>query len=257
MKRLKYLPNYSHSILNISASILNYYGVKSEYPTLDILDKKLNENYNHVIFMVLDGLGLNIIKENLPKGALLRKNIKKKLTSVFPPTTVAATTAMLSGKAPISSGYLGWTQYNKIDDAITTVFGNIDYYNSNRILTHNLQEDSLKYLDIATQIKEKNKDLHTEVIFPAFREGGFDSFNEQLTRLLTITKMPKSFSYCYWNEPDLTIHGHGISGNATKEVVNNLNTSYERFINDLDDDVLVITTADHGLIDVLEIPIYN
>jgi len=257
VKRLIHVPDYQNSILNISASILNHYGVSTEYKTLKILDQELEKDYKHVILMVLDGMGINILNHNLSSDALLRKNLKTTLTSVFPPTTVAATTAMLSGLPPISSGHLGWTQYNQIDDSITTVFLNTDYYYPNKVLTHNLQRDSLSYINIVDQIREINPDLHLETLFPSFKVNGHETFNDELNRLLMITKGNKSFSYCYWTEPDSTIHEAGTTGLKTKQILNALNTSYERFLREIGEDVLVITTADHGLIDVEPVLIYE
>lgn len=257
MKRLIHVPDYQNSILNISASILNHYGVTTEYATLKLLDQELEKKYKHVILMVLDGMGINILNHNLSSDSLLRKNLKTTLTSVFPPTTVAATTAMLSGLPPIRSGHLGWTQYNQIDDSVTTVFLNTDYYNPNKVLTHNLQRDSLSYLNIVDQIRAVNPELHLEIVFPSFRAGGHETFDDELNRLLMITKSSKSFSYCYWTEPDSTIHEDGITGPKTKQIIKSLNTSYERFLKEIGEDVLVITTADHGLIDVEPILLYE
>ncbi|MDD2259891.1 MAG: alkaline phosphatase family protein [Acholeplasmataceae bacterium] len=250
MKRLIHVPDYQNSILNVSASILNHYGVTTAYSTLKILDQELKKDYKHVILMVLDGMGINILNHNLSSDSLLRKNLKTTLSSVFPPTTTAATTAILSGLPPISSGHLGWTQYNQIDDSITTVFLNTDYYNPNKVLTHNLQRDSLSYINIVDQIREVNPNLHLEILFPSFKIGGHETFDDELNRLLMITKGSKSFSYCYWTEPDSTIHEAGITGLKTKQIVKALNTSYERFLSEIGENVLVITTADHGLIDV-------
>ena len=44
------------------------------------------------------------------------KNRIKSITSVFPPTTTAATTSMLSGLNPNEHGWLGWDLYFKKED---------------------------------------------------------------------------------------------------------------------------------------------
>lgn len=249
--------DYKNSLINLTASLLNYYNVFPEYKTLHNVDEYLKSDYNHVILIVLDGLGINIIKKNLTKEQLLRKNIKSTITSVFPPTTVAATNAILSGRPPFVSGYVGWAQYNKFEDAHVIVFKNEDYYNHKNKLSTNLQTEMLSYQNMLEKIKNKNEDLHVEAVFPSFHEEGYDTFDEQLNRLLMITKKEKSFSYCYFDEPDMTIHKSGITGTRTKEIVNNLNASYERFLREISDDVLVILTADHGLIDVVPIELYK
>ena len=103
-------PDYNNSIMNVSNSILKYYGVKTNYNGIDILDKKLENEYNHIIYILLDGMGSNIVKKLLKKSDGLRRYMRKEITSVFPPTTVAATDAVISGVPPITNGHLGWVQ---------------------------------------------------------------------------------------------------------------------------------------------------
>ncbi len=250
-------PDYQNSIINLSASILKYYNCFIEYKSQKLVDNYLNsKKYNHVILMVLDGLGINIINKHLRKTDGLSKNLKGIITSVFPSTTVAATNAILSAKPPFVSGFVGWMQYNKFDDAVEVVFLNENYYYPAKKLTTSLNK-ILAYDNIVTLIKKANKDLKTEMIMPPFYKPGYESFDEQLDRLLMITKGEKSFSYCYWTEPDTTLHEYGIKAEQTRKVVQALNRSYERFIKEIDDDVLVITTADHGFIDIKEIDLFK
>lgn len=97
-------PNYDRSILSISSSILKNYDVKSNYKSLSELDNILSKKYKNVIFLILDCLGTDIIEKNLDENSLLRKNIVTSVTSVYPPTTAAATTAFHSGLSPLENG---------------------------------------------------------------------------------------------------------------------------------------------------------
>jgi predicted AlkP superfamily pyrophosphatase or phosphodiesterase len=101
-------PSSSNSIMNVSRSILRFYDLYHAKDTVKVLDQALDHRVRHVVYMLLDGFGLNIIKAHLPKDAFLRQFLKKTITSVFPSTTTAATTAVLSAKPPIETGYLGW-----------------------------------------------------------------------------------------------------------------------------------------------------
>lgn len=248
--------SYENNIINLTSSILKHYNCFIQYKTIDLVDNYLNKNYNHVILIVLDGLGVNILK-NLSEESLLRKNLKHTIDSVFPPTTVAATTAILSGKPPFVSGHLGWVQYNKHEDKNVVVFNNTEAKNPPRRLTTNLKEDFLAYDDIIKMVQKRNKDVHSEAVYPSFHEEGYETFDEQLDRLLMITKKERSFSYCYYDQPDMTIHIDGINGPKTKEILEKINKSYERFLTEISDDVLVIVTADHGLIDIENIRLFE
>ncbi|MDD2258818.1 MAG: alkaline phosphatase family protein [Bacilli bacterium] len=250
-------PDYSNSILNVSNSILHFYNIKTIYNGIDILDKELKNNYNHIVLILLDGMGINIIKKHLSENDALRKNIKKEISSVFPPTTVAATNSVLSGFPPFVHGNLGWMQYNKFTDSYPIVFKNIDYYDESKILEEQFQKKYLNYKDIFAQIKDKQPDLMVTSIFPDFIEGGCASFTEEVDRVLSIVKNKKSFTYCYWTDPDATIHEKGVNSIETGVVMKKLNNEYERLLDNISNDVLVITIADHGLIDVEEINLFE
>ncbi len=240
--------DYKNNLINVTNSLLKYYNAKTHHNTLPLLDEVLARNYKHVIVMLLDGMGINILRK-LPEDSFLRKNIKTTLSSVFPPTTVAATNAFLRGQTPYELGFLGWCQYNKFEDKTDTIFLKRDYYTNEKI-TNDLNNLLLRP-NFLEQIKEVNKDLHVETIFPAPINGSdFETFEEQLDRLLMITKGSRSLSYCYYDHPDSTIHRDGINGLKTVEKLNYLNETVAKFKEKLNDDVLMIIVADHGLVDV-------
>lgn len=244
-------PNYERSILNISQSILKAYGLEVKYPTIQEIDCVLNTKPKHVMFILLDGLGTNILKQNLPTSAALRKQQITKLTSIFPPTTVAATTAFLSGELPRTNGHISWMQYDKETDINTVVFRNEDYYDTNhKVLTSNFPA-KLAYTNIFTRIKEARSDVLVEELWPDFRINGYMSFDEQVDRLIEISKTKgQTLNYCYWTNPDETIHRHGENSVTTRLVVEHLNEQFERLINSVGPDTAIFLFADHGLINV-------
>ena len=106
------MPDYQNSILNVSASILNHYGVTTAYSTLKILDQELKKDYKHVILMVLDGMGINILNHNLSSDSLLRKNIKTTLVGLSA-NDYSFDHGNIVRVATDSSGHLGWTNIIK------------------------------------------------------------------------------------------------------------------------------------------------
>ncbi|MDO9629584.1 MAG: alkaline phosphatase family protein [Acholeplasmataceae bacterium] len=247
---IKY-PDYKNSILNVTATILKHYHAPSIYDSIPELEEELKKNYNHVVLVLLDGMGKNIIEEHLPKDAFLNRYNQKWISSIFPPTTVAATNAVLSGLPPISSGYLGWIQYFKNENSNVAVFLNHDFYHPEVKFKELLRDKYLHYPTIYEQIQKYSPEVNTYEIFPSFKENGFNSFHEQGNRLLDIHKKDiKSFSYVYWTEPDMTEHDHGIHSKETSKVLNDLNIELEKLSEELADDVLMVVIADHGLVDV-------
>src|SRR5690554_1650675 len=93
-------PNYHQSILNVSHTILDYYQVKPRYKVIKSLKNELDYQFKHVCLILLDGMGTNILENHLSDNSFLRKHMIQKITSVFPPTTVAATNTVLTTNPP-------------------------------------------------------------------------------------------------------------------------------------------------------------
>ncbi len=228
-------PNYNNSIMNVSNSILKYYGVKTKYNGIDILDEKLKNEYNHVIYVLFDGMGSNIVKKLLNK-----------------------TDAVISGLPPISNGHLGWVQYFPNEDVNMVVFQQRDFYDENNIIKEDLRDKYISFERMYQKISKVNKDVNSSEIFPSFIEGGAESFSEQVERVLTKVKNnDKTFTYIYWVQPDLYEHQFGIYSDEVKNVLIELNDNFEELISNVDDDTIVICIADHGLTDVEPINLFE
>ena len=114
--------NYNECLTNLACSIEKYFDIEYKHNTIEYIDKILEENKpKNVITILFDGMGSNIIDRQLDKNDFLIKHRIKPITTVFPATTVAATTAIRTGLNPVESGMLGWNMYFKeIDKTIET-----------------------------------------------------------------------------------------------------------------------------------------
>ena len=251
-------PDFFNSIMNVSNSFLKHYGINTNYPGIKELDEELKNEYNHIIYVLLDGLGVNVINEHLSKEDSLRKYMRKEITSVFPPTTVAATNSVLSGLPPITTGYLGWVQYFEKEDRNIALFTNKDFYTFED-LDVVIRDKYLPYDNILKQVSDKNSDVVTNTFFPGFIEGSdTESFKDEIEKVLLVThNTDQSFSYLYWTQPDLTEHQFGTKSIEVKEVVKGLNKDFDELIGNLAESTIVVVIADHGLTDVEEINIFN
>jgi hypothetical protein len=75
----------------------------------------------HLIFVVADGLGMNLMDE-LPEGAVLRMNCIKSIGAVFPPSTGTALTSIVSGAWPATHGVLFWWEYLRSPGSVSYRF---------------------------------------------------------------------------------------------------------------------------------------
>ena len=91
---IKY-PDYDRSILSIASSVLKHFGVTDcQHKTLPEFDKLLEKNYKNIIVILLDGLGTSTLNYHLKETDFLRQHYVTDISSVFPSTTVAATTSI-------------------------------------------------------------------------------------------------------------------------------------------------------------------
>jgi len=104
-------PDYSNCLTNLANSIAKKFGVYKDKEGLKLIEPYLQKDYENIVVLVLDAMGKNIIDANLKKDGFFHSNLIGVYSSVFPPTTVAATTSLMSGMNPCEHSWLGWDCY--------------------------------------------------------------------------------------------------------------------------------------------------
>ena len=188
--------DYNNCLVNVSASILKHFGVKWDKEGISEIDRQI-VGKKKVVIMLLDGMGINIIKHNLGNDSFLNTHITKTINSVFPPTTVAATTSVLTGLNPIEHGWLGWHLYLNKKAPSLILFRNEDYYKKKPYHRLNVN-DVLGYKSIIDMVKEKG--VKGYEIYPSFKKDGYKTFKEALEHLEhdILTKDETSLTYFYY-----------------------------------------------------------
>lgn len=246
-------PDYKNSNMNISCSILRYYGCDPHHETLEDLDRIFDERKpRNVVFMLFDAMGISIIDRHLSASSFIKKHILRSLTSTFPPTTVAATTSINSGFQPIETGWLGWiTYFKEINQNVVTFFNSIQNTHDPASLEH-LGYTHLPYKPLSVQIREKNPDVKTIAISP-FNPNPLDKaiITKSVrfscdTILETLKEDGRHFIYSYWDDPDASMHNQGVDGISIRPILEDIDENLERISTQIDDDTLVIVTADHS-----------
>lgn len=241
-------PDYNNSILNFSCSILNHFGAKVHHNTLPQVDKILEKNYKNVVVILLDGLGINILEKHLKPNDFLRKHFLCEYSSVFPPTTTASTTTMMSGLSPIEHGWLGWDVYFEQEDKIVTCFKNTLAGTTTPAAEYNIAYKYLPYKNLE-QIINQTQNADAKILFPWIIEKPFDLdcwINEIQNHC---NKNQRTFTYAYWEQPDGFLHAEGSDSQNVHNIIEELNKKIESLCADLTDTVVFIT-ADHGHIDI-------
>ena len=113
--------DHHNSILQLSGSLFQHYGIERVHGTDCDVDAWLRKTRPRcVISLLIDAMGISIMAKHLPEDSFLHSHLLKEITTVFPPTTAAATTSYRSGYSPAETGWLGWNQYfPEKDDELT------------------------------------------------------------------------------------------------------------------------------------------
>ena len=261
----KYIhPDWSNSILNVSSTLASFLGVDNGKPRIQVLEKELQKNYRNVVFLIFDGLGVNVLENHLIEDDFLLKHNKQSITSVFPCTTTAATRTLMSATPPAEHGWFGWCIYFKKHSRAIELFSGKDFYTNEQVIESNF---ATKLFPVNAFYLDPNvrKDITIHTCFPKFVDVGHAKQNHTVNDLSELFPQIKSicerdgkkFIYSYMSEPDSAMHRCGVSSNEAKTIVQNINNGLEELSKQCPD-TLFIVTADHGHIDIADsIEIYN
>lgn len=249
-------PDYDNCLVNLSNSILKHFGVETSAPTLKMADELLEEkDYTNVVVLLMDAMGISILENHLKPDGFLRSHLVGPYSSVFPPTTVAATTSVLSGLYPNEHGWLGWDVFFPELNKNVTVFTNSNQLaedEKGKIIEpapaadYHVAFKYLPYKNIMTRINEAGGSAYASMPFLDPFPQDLDSILKRVEDLCATPE--KKYVYAYWNEPDSTMHLYGPESNEAHELVIQLENRLEEFASNLSDTLLLIT-ADHSQVE--------
>jgi predicted AlkP superfamily pyrophosphatase or phosphodiesterase len=262
-------PDYRHSLVSVTASLLRYFGVRSDNGSLPALDTALAMTPKRVAILLFDGLGVAQLERYLPQDSFLRANMADRVSSVFPSTTVAAMNSYYSGLYPIQHGWLGWSLYFKEFGRAIDVFPRLDSVSKQKIPATYPVWNMLSYPSVPDLIEgsslhsyERGKNKVVTIMPPGIGIPGssgetvssvdLDHFFDSVERSLScrLNAYCKSLTLAYWPDPDMTLHKKGGKGAESEACVRDLDARCAALAERLDEDTLLVVSADHGHVDV-------
>lgn len=237
-------PDFNKSQLSLISGIINNFNGK---PSFDFDKKIFDKKYKRIIFLLLDGMGDNIL-ERLDNNSFLKKHYYKSGISIYPSTTAAATTSIKTGLVPLQTGWTGWQNYFKEECKNLILFNGKDYYtdvptktNAFKVLPYKMFYDTL--------------DIRGDVIEPDFSNKNYN-FSESLNRSLNLINKGSVCQYVYDTNPDSILHEYGTKSIQVLNCLNEYDILIENYYNKLPKDTLLIIAPDHSHIDIVNHPFY-
>ena len=243
-----------NTLVNLSNSILNYFGVKPFHSTLTALDKILKETKKEKVALVLfDGFGKVIADYYKESILFIYKHKEFILDSIFPPTTVAATTSLTTGLYPIETGHIGWSQYFSLYKRPINVFISNDKLEP-FIKYPSVQQNLLKPVYI-WELINKTKKFNAASI-SSYEKKTCAKEDDMVYLFENADKLVKThdFVYIYSSYPDHLLHDYGCFNEKVKENLIFLENKLKKLVEE-NKDTLFLLVADHGFHDCEEISI--
>ena len=252
-----------NSLVNLYNSILTHFGAETFHDSIPVIDEQL-KGYNKVVAVLFDGMGQNIVRMHLKENSFIRSHYVTTINSTYPPTTAAATTAFLTGKYPIETGWLGWNTYFKDYDRNIILFRSIDFNTDELLIKEGEQQIADRYyptrkiFELIEAGKEHAKALAIQR-YPVQPDGPKSLLHTGVEKVTKILKNnSKCFIYFYWDSPDREMHENGIEHWKVHHQVKRAESFLKR-VTKKNPDTLFILLADHGhvnfkLFDICEKP---
>jgi len=254
-------PDYKHSIVNLTSSILKAFNINSHYiPLKELGDLK---KYKNIILLLIDGLGYEYIQE-YGQGSELSKHCLNKITSVFPSTTASATTTLETGVAPQQHGITGWFMFLKEIGVLTKILPFKSRYGGQNFTEDNFQrKDIFIEKRIVDKIKSSAFIIYPEHIIDGKVNKksksllGYKNLNDLFSQVTKIIKSSnkKKYIYVYWDKFDALCNENGCASKKVNDHFWQLDKKISSLSKSLKGtNTALIVTADHGLIDTTEKP---
>lgn len=251
------------SIVDLMQVVYKYCGYYNGIKKDNLRAEKYVKDKKHILFILVDGMGSNLIN-SLPENMLLKKNRITDIKTVFPTTTGCVLSSVATGLTPAIHGMIGWYNYNRAK--------NINYYTllfKERDTGKDLEELGINkceiyfYESIMNKLNRKTIGLFPKTIVNStfsqfilnnnrigYKDIG-DAFEKVTKNIEENIEIP-TFTYLYISDVDALSHHNGVYSSEVRAKLNEINYEINKLQESNMENLEIIITADHGQIDINE-----
>jgi hypothetical protein len=253
------LPRYgTRSLGELIPSLLNALGVDGFANPLAL------EPAARVCLLLIDGLGLELLRANAAAAPFLNSIAREPLTAGFPATTAASLSSLAIGVPPGEHGLVGYTMaLPGYDRAFNTLTWSLYGLGPRVDLVDELVPESFQPLPtLAEQAAAAGLPIHH--LGPAFHEWSaltraigrgerfhptesLEAIGEGAFRLLNA---PRTFVFGYHPRLDAAGHVHGVASQGWKDELIALDHAVRLMAEQVPKDTVLVVTGDHGMVDL-------
>lgn len=257
-------PHYERfSLVNLANFVLKHFNaqpIHEPYP-LEHFISGISEGIEKIVFFLIDALGMSSLEKLMNRERVFHEYVVIEATSVFPTTTSAAITSLLTGATPVEHGVLGYILYIRqlgtllnMIELSSPIVGKVTSTLSNRELMfektifERLLEVGVKSF-VLTSKTIRGSGLSNLVNVGASVRS-YQSFGDMFSKFREILQENGPFfGFVYWGLLDSIGHKLGVDSDAFEsELYWLLKMLMREILPVLPHNTLLIVLGDHGQI---------
>ncbi|MGB7156590.1 MAG: alkaline phosphatase family protein [Tepidisphaeraceae bacterium] len=217
----------------------------------------------HLVFVLLDGLGMNTLSR-LPKESFLRRQYRMTLNATCPSTTACALTSIATADYPNHHGVTGWFTHLPELDITIIPLPFVERFNKRPLTERGLRpEDVFPLRAIESRMTHQSLTLLpapiTDTSYARYSRGhtrglGYRSVAHAVDEIIAHVNAADgpTYTHLYLPDVDTVCHHVGVDHPDVVRVVLRIDAELDRLSAALGDRARIVVSADHGLIDVLK-----
>ena len=216
------------------------------------------EEHEHIVFVLADGLGLDMIEQGGDSANVLRAHLSMELRAIFPASTVVALTTLMTGEWPAQHAVTGWWTHLEEIGGPATVLPYVRRSDDRSLSDLGLRPEQV--FPLPTQTPRMTRE--TLVLVPEAIAGsvysrygtggepavGYDTLAEgveQTIRAVLGADGP-SFVYLYIPHLDQAAHEHGPWSAEANQALRGIDRLFGVLAHELRGQATIALSADHG-----------
>ena len=215
----------------------------------------------HYVFVVIDGLGLQLLTDTIDSGFLL-DHLSGELQAVFPSTTAAALTAFATGAYPAAHGVPGWWSYVDEHNLTAVSLPFIERYTGKPLQALGVRREDI--FELPSLLKRFQYDIRTVnlrdfagSVFSTYAAGdreqiAYTTVEDGVDRVARRVREADRPSYTHFYVPQLDslCHRCGVCDSRIHDLLRMIDNEMARLHEQIDGRARLVISADHGHVNV-------
>lgn len=214
-----------------------------------------------IVLVVIDGLGVELLRSSAAEFPNLARHLAGELTSVFPSTTASAVGVFMSGLAPQQSALTGWRMHLEEIGQTLAILPLAPRCEPPKFPAAELPQRLFDHPSLFSRLSRPSFVFSPRAIagspFNAWHTEGAERIAyataEEMFALLAERLRapgPQRYLYAYWGDYDTVAHRAGCSSEAALQALAGFDAAFGAFLAAAEgSDAWIVASADHGFID--------